>query len=340
MSFAQFKNTLLEYFSDPNAVIQLQNEFNTIKQGTGKTIEAIEQGYYMDPQVLNQFIRGLKSSILGRVHSVHPNSLPEAITLTKALESAKKEANYSQMVNIIIEKNKTETLKKRVMQLGEELSKKIESYLILDPRRNTYQPPQRHSQEKNKAIFNGVALDKKCPITAIYTEATINNISIKLILDSRSTGSIIMLQLVNQLGFKVNCAAMSQIITANRNTKLPHDWTTQELLINYNSHQTRIPVTCGHFQKPSTNQKPTFKFEENSTLPVIKTYQLFWADDQRAGLPAVLTWTSKERSEWNQKDMENGTKNCVSLVENCYQESVTGMTYQAEEEHVTQLANT
>ncbi|KAG9305160.1 hypothetical protein G9A89_010668 [Geosiphon pyriformis] len=103
-SFTEFKNALLEYFSDPNA-----NEFNTIKQNTGETvtqylarfnrirrqIEAIEQEYYTDPQVLNQFIRGLKSSILGRVRPVYPNFLPEAVTLARALESAEKEANHS-----------------------------------------------------------------------------------------------------------------------------------------------------------------------------------------------------------------------------------------------------
>ncbi|KAG9298043.1 hypothetical protein G9A89_018871 [Geosiphon pyriformis] len=37
-SFAEFKNALLEYFSDPNAIIQLQNEFNTIKQSTNETV--------------------------------------------------------------------------------------------------------------------------------------------------------------------------------------------------------------------------------------------------------------------------------------------------------------
>ncbi|KAG9286752.1 hypothetical protein G9A89_012302 [Geosiphon pyriformis] len=469
-SFAKFKNALLEYFSDPNAIIQLQNEFNTIKQNTGKTvtqylarfnrircqIEAIEQGYYTDPQ-----------------------------------------------------ENKTETLEKRVTRLGEELSKKIESYLIPNPRKNTYQPLQRRSQEvndsrnnclarqefrtetrachfckrighlisqcqmrmmqearennyyappqmprnqympipcqypttyqnqgayqqqpmianpnwhpearnqpmnpnrtgtnqqtnpnyqnyqqtylnipenliignndgrninrtknssklsqtippavvtedsslaaifpfeleENEAMFSRAALDEKCPITAMYTEATVNNTPIKLILNSGSAGSIIMLQLVNQLGFKVDHAATSQIITADGSTKLPHgeidsfpfeingiviptkvlvmdatqyqalvgndwltkanttlDWTTQELLINYNGHQAKIPATCGHFQKPSANQRPTFKFEENPALPAIETYQLSWADDQRTGLPAVPMWTSKERSEWN-----------------------------------------
>ncbi|KAG9286127.1 hypothetical protein G9A89_010141 [Geosiphon pyriformis] len=189
-------------------------------------------------------------------------------------------------------------------------------------------------------MFSGAALDEKRPITAMYTEATVNNTPIKLILDSGSAGSIVTLQLVNQLGFKVDCAATSQIITADGSTKLPYgkidsfpfkingiviptkvlvmddtqyqalvgndwltkanatlDWTTQELLINYNGHQAKIPATCGHFQKPSTNQRPTFEFEKNPALPAIKTYQLFWADNQRTGLPAVPTWTSKERSE-------------------------------------------
>ncbi|KAG9294195.1 hypothetical protein G9A89_021554 [Geosiphon pyriformis] len=37
--------------------------------------------------------------------------------------------------------------------------------------------------------------------------------------------------------------------------------------------------------------------------------------------------------------MENETRNRALLVKNCYQESMTGMTYQAEEECVMQLAN-
>ncbi|KAG9287922.1 hypothetical protein G9A89_017517 [Geosiphon pyriformis] len=194
--------------------------------------------------------------------------------------------------------------------------------------------------KENEAMFSGAALDEKCPITAMYMEATVNNVPIKLILDSRSAGSIVMLQLVNQLGFKVNRVMTSQIITADESTKLSHgkinlfpfeingiviptkvlvidatqyqvlvendwltkanatlNWTTQKLLINYNGHQTRIPATCGHFQKPSANQRPTFEFEKNPALPAIETYQLSWADNQRTGLPAIPTWTSKERSE-------------------------------------------
>ncbi|KAG9289783.1 hypothetical protein G9A89_015363 [Geosiphon pyriformis] len=403
-----------------NAKLGLYRE---LSQYTTKevAIEVIEQGYYTDSQILNQFIRGLKNSILGRVRPTHPNSLPEAITLTKALKSAEKEANHSQIVNMVMEKNKTETLEKRVTQLGKELSKKIESYLIPDLRGNTYQPPQRHSQkefrtemrtchfckcvghlisqcqtrmmqearknnyyvppqmprnqytpilcqylityqnqgayqnpncaetnpnyqnyqqiylnipenliirnnnsrninrtknfsnklsqtippavatkdssltaifsfelEENKAMFSGAALDKKCPITAMYTKATVNNTPIKLILDSKSAGSIVMLKLVNQLGFKVDRAAMSQIITADGSTKLPHGEIdsfpfeingivipTKVLVMDATQYQAlaKIPATCGHFQKPSANQKPTFEFEENSALPDYQLYQ-------------------------------------------------------------------
>ncbi|KAG9297377.1 hypothetical protein G9A89_009461 [Geosiphon pyriformis] len=277
-------------------------------------IEVIEQEYYTDLQVLNQFIGGLKSSILERICSAYPNSLSEAITLTRALESAEKEANHSQMINMIMKENKTKTLEKRVIQLGEELSKKIETRklvtveiithytrnseqkhvsaifankpvyantmpishhisksknlpatvhdsqpeLVFQALKSAHVEPERvgleesklcqnqnndskninrtkyffnklsqtippavatedssltaifpFELEENKAMFNRAALDEKRPITVMYIEATINNTPIKLILDSGSAGSIIMLQLVNQLGFKVDHAVMS-----------------------------------------------------------------------------------------------------------------------------------
>ncbi|KAG9299122.1 hypothetical protein G9A89_020435 [Geosiphon pyriformis] len=90
-SFTEFKNALLEYFSTSETVTQYLAQFNQIYH----QIEVIKQGYYTDPQVLNQFIRGLKSSILGKVCPAHPNSLPKAVTLTRALELAEKEANHN-----------------------------------------------------------------------------------------------------------------------------------------------------------------------------------------------------------------------------------------------------
>ncbi|KAG9286289.1 hypothetical protein G9A89_014275 [Geosiphon pyriformis] len=48
-------------------------------------------------------------------------------------------------------------------------------------------------------LFSGAALKKK-PITAMYTDAKVDGHLIKLILDSRSAGSIITRQLMDQLG--------------------------------------------------------------------------------------------------------------------------------------------
>ncbi|KAG9300330.1 hypothetical protein G9A89_011403 [Geosiphon pyriformis] len=47
--------------------------------------------------------------------------------------------------------------------------------------------------EEKKAMFSEAALDEECPITAMYIEAKVNNMSIKLILDSRFARSIVML---------------------------------------------------------------------------------------------------------------------------------------------------
>ncbi|KAG9292900.1 hypothetical protein G9A89_016262 [Geosiphon pyriformis] len=56
---------------------------------------------------------------------------------------------------------------------------------------------------------------------ALYTDVRVREIDIKLILDSRSAGSIIMKQLMDQLGHRIDHAATTRIITANGNTKTP-----------------------------------------------------------------------------------------------------------------------
>ncbi|KAG9298356.1 hypothetical protein G9A89_003173 [Geosiphon pyriformis] len=69
-------------------------------------------------------------------------------------------------------------------------------------------------------LFSGATLEEKL-ITAMYTNAKVDGHSIKLILDSSSAGSIIMRQLMNQLGYRVDCAASACIITADGATKTP-----------------------------------------------------------------------------------------------------------------------
>ncbi|KAG9291412.1 hypothetical protein G9A89_021830 [Geosiphon pyriformis] len=69
------------------------------------------------------------------------------------------------------------------------------------------------------SFFSGAAINQDKPIMALYTNARVGNIDIKLILDSGSAGSIIMKQLINQLGHQIDYATTAQIITVNGNTK-------------------------------------------------------------------------------------------------------------------------
>ncbi|KAG9299699.1 hypothetical protein G9A89_013059 [Geosiphon pyriformis] len=64
-----------------------------------------------------------------------------------------------------------------------------------------------------------------------------------------------------------------------------------------------------------------------------------WTKTQEIPPTTIVTVVTKKNTV-TQKDMENGTKNHALLVENHYQEDMTGMTYQTEEKRVMQLANT
>ncbi|KAG9296292.1 hypothetical protein G9A89_014884 [Geosiphon pyriformis] len=71
------------------------------------------------------------------------------------------------------------------------------------------------------SLFSGAAINQDKPITALYTDARVGGIDIKLILNSGSAGSIITKQLMDQLGCQVDHAATAQIITVDGNTKTP-----------------------------------------------------------------------------------------------------------------------
>ncbi|KAG9289162.1 hypothetical protein G9A89_022471 [Geosiphon pyriformis] len=57
------------------------------------------------------------------------------------------------------------------------------------------------------SFFSGAAINQNKPIKALYTDVRVGEINIKLILDSGSAGSIIMKQLIDQLGHRVDYAA-------------------------------------------------------------------------------------------------------------------------------------
>ncbi|KAG9286090.1 hypothetical protein G9A89_022767 [Geosiphon pyriformis] len=71
------------------------------------------------------------------------------------------------------------------------------------------------------SFFSGAAINQDKPIMALYTNARVGGIDIKLILDSRSASSIIIKQLMDQLGCRVDHAVTAWIITVDGNTKIP-----------------------------------------------------------------------------------------------------------------------
>ncbi|KAG9287891.1 hypothetical protein G9A89_017486 [Geosiphon pyriformis] len=77
--------------------------------------------------------------------------------------------------------------------------------------------------EANESPFllSNATTNKQKAITAMYTEAEVERKPIHLILDSRSTGSIITYQLMQQLKRNINQPAQTIIVTANGMKKTP-----------------------------------------------------------------------------------------------------------------------
>ncbi|KAG9299116.1 hypothetical protein G9A89_020429 [Geosiphon pyriformis] len=163
--------------------------------------------------------------------------------------------------------------------------------------------------EANKSPFllSNAATNKQKAITAMYTEAEVEEKTIHLILDSRSTRSIITYQLIQQLKRNVDRPAQTVIVTADGIKKTPvgeidnfqftldgiiipikvlimdapqyqalvrNDW-LQKANANLNwetqEQHTQVPATCGTFNKHS-EKAPAFEFEPEEEKPIIKTF--------------------------------------------------------------------
>ncbi|KAG9290619.1 hypothetical protein G9A89_011582 [Geosiphon pyriformis] len=241
--FAAFKLAFLQYFSNNNSINWLANTFTTIKQEENKAvttylecfhrnlcqIQAIQADYFTAPQILNQFIRGLHSSILQHIRPIHSANLQAIVTNAKDFESTELEANHAQAINLVI--NGSFELDSKLKQF------KNASSNTQEPKQKqslTNIPPVTVMKDESLAaifsfeiekpteisLFSGATLEKK-PITAMYTNAKIDGQSIKLILNSGSAGSIITRWLMNQLGRQVDQATSAKIITADETTKTP-----------------------------------------------------------------------------------------------------------------------
>ncbi|KAG9297098.1 hypothetical protein G9A89_019379 [Geosiphon pyriformis] len=109
-NFNGFKTEFLQYFSNNNSINKLANTFTTIRQGDTEAvttylehfhrnlyqIQVIQADYFIVPQILNQFIRRLHSSILQQVCPMHLVNLLTAVTYARDFEAAELEANHTQ----------------------------------------------------------------------------------------------------------------------------------------------------------------------------------------------------------------------------------------------------
>ncbi|KAG9287488.1 hypothetical protein G9A89_023860 [Geosiphon pyriformis] len=100
--FNAFKVEFLKYFSNNNSINHLVNTFTTMKQGETEAIQAIDANYFTVPQILNQFIRGLCSSILQHVCPLHLGTLQDTVTHASNFESAESKANHAQAINLVM----------------------------------------------------------------------------------------------------------------------------------------------------------------------------------------------------------------------------------------------
>ncbi|KAG9288188.1 hypothetical protein G9A89_020494 [Geosiphon pyriformis] len=180
------------------------------------------------PQILNQFIRGLHSSILQYVCPLYPNTLQNTVTRARDFESAESETNHAQVVNLettIIPKIKhvsqhwpiSSGSQKRMSAttvVNKGTSEQTATLITITLTNNI--PLATVTNDELLAaifsfdleetieipLFSRAALEEK-PITTMYMDAKIDGHAIKLILDSGSA------------------AVNTRIITANRVIKTP-----------------------------------------------------------------------------------------------------------------------
>ncbi|KAG9302616.1 hypothetical protein G9A89_007320 [Geosiphon pyriformis] len=182
-------------------------------------IQAINANYLTVAQILNQFIHGLCSSILQHVHPRHPINLQAAITNARDFEATELEANHTQ-ANYLSLLITPDDIQPNNLETNQQLTLTSNIPLATITENKSLDTIFSFELEKlsTTLLFSGTALKEK-PITAMYTDAKVNGHPIKIILDSRSAGSIITKQLIDQLGHRVDQTAGAKIITANRVTK-------------------------------------------------------------------------------------------------------------------------
>ncbi|KAG9297327.1 hypothetical protein G9A89_003989 [Geosiphon pyriformis] len=189
--------------------------------------------------------------------------------------------------------------------------------VISNPSNNTIPPTQIaqnanlsdiFSFEVNESSFllSNAAVNEQKAITAMYTEAEVEEKPIQLILNSGSAGvlsptkpaqtvivtanrmkktpvgeidnfSFIIDEIIISIKVLVMNTSQYQAFVENNwllKTNANLDWETQKLKISYQEQYTRVPAICSTFNKKS-KKILVFEFEEEKKLPITKTFMAF-----------------------------------------------------------------
>ncbi|KAG9296227.1 hypothetical protein G9A89_014819 [Geosiphon pyriformis] len=215
------------------------------------------------------------------------------------------------------------------------------------------------------SLFSRAALEEK-PITIMYTNAKVDGHPIKLILNSKSAGSIITRQLMDQLGRRVDQVISARIITTNGATKtligkiddfpievngiiipikvlvmeatqyqvlVSNNWLTKTNAILNWTTQDHIPV-------------PLINLEKEKPKPTWKAYQVSWANVDHNKLLPILSWDDnkkgkqREKLTWETDDLTDNDENEPIPNWEWKEENDKGKKKEKEKEKETTTTNT
>ncbi|KAG9304143.1 hypothetical protein G9A89_019705 [Geosiphon pyriformis] len=298
-SFTEFKLTFLQYFCDLNTLIRLQNQFSIIKQ---KDHEASAEQEANHTQTVNLAINGT-SDIDAKI-----TQLSEKLTqkiegflagTTETYQSSQQRENnnnnrYPQQQNQDQDFDKSTSVEEKNIEQISQPSKQTKSNI----------PPAIITKDTTLAaifsfdidnlnthsLFSGAAINQDKPIMALYTDARVRRIDIKLILDSglaTDGNTKTPIGEIDNFLFEINGiqiltkilvieATQYQALVGNdwlSKANATFDWNTQELQLMFNGQHAQVLTMCGHFKTQCTKE---FLIEFKDTLmpPTIETYQV------------------------------------------------------------------
>ncbi|KAG9298738.1 hypothetical protein G9A89_012806 [Geosiphon pyriformis] len=295
--FNEFKTEFLRYFSDNNNINCLTNTFTTIKQEDTKA--AIQVNYFTAPQILNQFIRGLYSSILQQVCPMHLVDLPTAITHARDFEAAKLEANHTQAVNLVM--NGSSDLDSKLKQFSDTINQKLKGYLANNCA--IYQPPQQRNNSGNTNHFQNQPYSELLPKSRpILNHLPANNAATNLSTTSISTSNLSTAATGNLLAtaqiiyqpqqpIQTPLQNPTQMTSENPRPRITQNWRSAIVVYQLISSSSYQPSGSQHFlvtpedattnnsefnppQTTLTNNIPPATVTENKSLAAIFSFEL------------------------------------------------------------------